>query len=457
MKQKKGNDMKKTILVLFVVMALGAQAQYDTLPYNVGLPNYFMNHPIDSMHAVRFDNPPATFGPHLNCLSLFLRLGYSPITTNFISGRVYSDSIGDLAYGFYPDSTLHVVGIAWTGYIADDYNSLFFLDTCRIKLFHPTGEHMTTIVRKNIARDSLMYSRVMGVSLGCDDCPYSYHDVTMPFFEVYFDNEIDVADSFYVSLKYQELERGETDRTYYTDIAFGWFFTGIAGSVSLYNVPDPFPRLSYREKEDDANDDALWSYGEMQAYPLLFPIIRLPGDTCPEVRDVRYSRVGNSAAIAQWDAGTNHHDWQLCYGPQGFDPEGAEAETTTVPQRALTGLTATGHYDVYVKARCRFARDEWTPWAGPFSFSMSEIGIEDGPVAVEFSVTPNPARGTATVRCEAGVQGVEVVSATGATVLSLDGGGAQACVLDLAGLAKGIYIVRITTPLGTAAQKLAVE
>lgn len=32
-----------------------------------------------------------------------------------------------------------------------------------------------------------------------------------------------------------------------------------------------------------------------------------------------------------------------------------------------------------------------------------------------------------------------------------------ACELDLAGLAKGGYVVRIATPLGTAAQKLAVE
>lgn len=55
------------------------------------------------------------------------------------------------------------------------------------------------------------------------------------------------------------------------------------------------------------------------------------------------------------------------------------------------------------------------------------------------------------------LQGVEVVSATGATVLSLDGGGAQACVLDFAGLVKGVYVVRIATALGTAEQKLAVE
>ena len=172
--------------------------------------------------------------------------------------------------------------------------------------------------------------------------------------------------------------------------------------------------------KDTPGDDDSWTYSEMHAYPLLFPIIRLDGDTCPEVREVRYTRVGNSAAIAQWDAGTNHRDWQLCYGPQGFDPEGADVVNTTVPQRALTGLTATGRYDVYVKARCRFARDEWTPWAGPFSFSMSEIGIEDG-------------------------------------LQRREEAGSEACVLDLTGLAKGIYVVRIATPQGTAAQKLVVD
>lgn len=205
------------------------------------------------------------------------------------------------------------------------------------------------------------------------------------------------------------------------------------------------------------NADALWDYGEIVTYPLLFPIIRLDGDTCPEVREVRYTRVGNSAAIAQWDAGTNHRDWQLCYGPQGFDPEGAEVETTTVPQRALTGLSVSEHYDVYVKARCRFARDEWTPWAGPFSFSMSEIGIDDEPVAVEFCVTPNPAHGTATVRCDGGMTGVELLSVKGDIVQRHDLKGATACILDLAGLAKGVYMVRIATPQGSSSRKLVVE
>ena len=434
-------------------MAFGARAQYDTLPYNIGIPNYFMTHPIDSMYSVTFDNPRAIFGPSLSCLSRYLLLGYSP-HNEFNSGRVYN-SAGDLAYGFYPDSTLHLVGIAWAGVLSDDIYNQYFLDTCLIKLFQPTGEHMTSFVRKSIARDSLTYGKVLGVGRGCDDCIYIYQDLTIPFIEVYFDNEIDVSDSFYVSIKYRK--QVPAGGIYYSDVVLGWFFTGVIGACQLYNVTDSFPILSYREKEDDASDDALWSYGEMHAYPLLFPIIRLEGDTCPEVREVRYTRVGNSAAIAQWDAGTNHRDWQLCYGPQGFDPEGAETETTAVPRRALTGLTATGHYDVYVKARCRFARDEWTPWAGPFSFSMSEIGIEDCAAAVEFSVTPNPARGTATVRCAAGLQTVELLGMKGEVLLRREAAGSEACVLDLTGLASGIYIVRTTTPQGTAAQKLAVE
>ena len=88
---------------------------------------------------------------------------------------------------------------------------------------------------------------------------------------------------------------------------------------------------------------------------------------------------------------------------------------------------------------------------------MSEIGIEDGPARVEFSVTPNPARGNATVRCEAGLQTVELLGVKGDLLLRREAAGSEGCVLDLAGLAKGIYIVRITTPRGIAAQKLAVE
>jgi len=307
------------------------------------------------------------------------------------------------------------------------------------------------LVKKKITRDTFSFSKVLDLGRGWDASDitnWSVYNIPAPLYEVYFDDEIVISDSLYISVKYT------WNQLYYKN----WELT--AGWTELHNPgilePKVFPIQSFRMKDTPGDDDP-WTYGEMHAYPLLFPIIRLDGDTCPEVREVRYTRVGNSAAIAQWDAGTNHRDWQLCYGPQGFDPEGADVVNTTVPQRALTGLTATGRYDVYVKARCRFARDEWTPWAGPFSFSMSEIGIEDGPATIEFSVTPNPAHGNATVRCAAGLQTVELLGVKGDVLQRREEAGSEACVLDLTGLVKGIYVVRIATPLGTAAQKLAVE
>ena len=38
-----------------------------------------------------------------------------------------------------------------------------------------------------------------------------------------------------------------------------------------------------------------------------------------------------------------------------------------------------------------------------------------------------------------------------------DMAGEHMCTIDLSGLAKGIYIVQVTTTQGTAARKLAVE
>ena len=442
--------MKKTFIILCLLASITTQAQYDTLPYNIGIPNYFTTHSFDSMHAIWHDNLFCVPQPRNLCLFKSSNENVSGHALLISSTLPYANN-GDYAFGFYTESPIHIIGIAWYSTPDNIAIGLVNWDTIEVKLFHPSGNHMSPIVKKKIAHDTFSFSKVLDLGRGWDESDttqWSIRNTTSPLYEVYFDNEIEIIDSLYLSVKY----------TWNTQNLKNWEIT--AGWTELHSPgilePKVFPIQSYRMKDTPGDDDP-WTYGEMHAYPLLFPIIRLDGDTCPEVREVRYTRVGNSAAIAQWDAGTNHRDWQLCYGPQGFDPEGADVINTTVPQRALTGLTATGRYDVYVKARCRFARDEWTPWAGPFSFSMSEIGIEDGPATVEFSVTPNPAHGNATVRCAAGLQTVELLGVKGDVLQRREEAGSEACVLDLAGLAKGIYVVRIATPLGTAAQKLVVE
>jgi hypothetical protein len=444
--------MKKTFIILCLLASITAQAQYDTLPYNIGIPNYFTTHALDSMHVTSHDNrfcvPQASNLIRIGFLGYYVHVNLAPCT--FVP---YAND-GDIAFGYYPDSTIHVIGMAWYNVIDSTVFGINPWDTIEVKLFHPSGNYMMPLVKKRISHDTFSFSKVLDLGRGWDASDitnWSVFNVPAPLYEVYFDNEIDISDSLYLSVKYTWNQLYNKKNW---DVTVGW----TEAHEPMYADSDPkiYPILSYRMKDTPGDDDP-WTYGEMYAYPLLFPIIRLEGDTCPEVREVRYTRVGNSAAIAQWDAGTNHRDWQLCYGPQGFDPEGADVVNTTVPQRALTGLSATGRYDVYVKARCRFARDEWTPWAGPFSFSMSEIGIEDGPATIEFSVTPNPSHSNATVRCDVGMMSVELLSVKGDIVQHHDLKGDTVCTLDLAGIAKGVYVVVIATPQGTSSRKLVVE
>ena len=197
-----------------------------------------------------------------------------------------------------------------------------------------------------------------------------------------------------------------------------------------------------------------------------FPIIQPERIGC-EGAVAEVAERGDDYAVLEWAMECD--SCQLSVSPYDMPADSGLVVDLTATSHTVSGLDSGVYYAARLRTQCRhhchIHTDTvvWSDWGAPALFYLgseepdtSGIGIRRMEEPVEFCVTPNPARGTATVRCEAGVRGVEVVSATGATVLSL-GGGAQACVLDLAGLAKGVYVVRIATPLGTAAQKLAVE
>lgn len=137
--------------------------------------------------------------------------------------------------------------------------------------------------------------------------------------------------------------------------------------------------------------------------------------------------------------------------------ERTAAATATVSQpRFLQSLDRNAHYDFYVRARCDLPDTTWTDWSGPLHVHLATAGI-DGAEHVEWSLTPNPAHGSATVRCEEGIRRVELLTVKGERILYQDMAGERTCTLDLGGLAKGVYIVQVTTSQGTVARKLAVE
>ena len=453
--------MKKVIFALCVFVVCVSQAQYDTLPHTIGIPNYYTNHSLDSLTILRHDD--------FFCLPKLYHvadthggdLGYQQVPYHY--PPVYGPN-GDFAFGFYPDSTIHVIGIAWTmwlGTVSNGDSSVWYWDTIVVKLLQPVGGgRMNVLCRKTIIRDTFSYSKVMDYSRGwsewdslCLTSDGRFNYTYDPLYEVFFDREYDIRDSLYLSVKLSWVNSPRINGFRNIDFTRGW-----AEFHTPFSVVGPFayPTQSFRMKNTPGEDDP-WTYGEIHAYPMLFPIVRLDGDTCPEVQNVHFIKAGSSAAIAMWDEGVNHRDWQFYIGPQGALPNEEEAVTDNVPRHLLNGLSPTAHYDVYVRARCRFVRgDEWSSWTGPIDLCMATIGIDEADI-VEWSLTPNPAHGSVTVQCDEGIKSVDLLSVKGETVQRRNAAGAYSCTLDITGMAKGIYIVQITTPQGTSVRKLAVE
>lgn len=100
---------------------------------------------------------------------------------------------------------------------------------------------------------------------------------------------------------------------------------------------------------------------------------------------------------------------------------------------------------------------------GGLSYYTSELaaeqstGLFDRPVpAFFFALSPNPTTGTLQLRHLPGspVQWIEVHSAIGQFLYRLPATKQTSFSLDLGGLASGIYLIRVTTPRGTASQKV---
>ena len=263
------------------------------------------------------------------------------------------------------------------------------------------------------------------------------------FLELYFNDTLLIDKPLYISV---------TARNYEILMDSPLLYVVGDGFRHDYECHFPYEQRRYRTSEGDGWHDEICGYNHMT---MSFPILAMK---CYDVENLRYEPVGSAGTMAyvQWGLDILHDYYEVSYGPVGTPPGDGTVIQTHQPRVVINQLDRNTRYDVYVRAHCDRDTSGWSSWSDTLHVHLATYGIDN--VGDEIlSLSPNPARGTATVRCEAGVQSVEVVSATGATVLSLDGGGAQACVLDLAGLAKGVYVVRIATPQGTAAQKLAVE
>ncbi len=87
---------------------------------------------------------------------------------------------------------------------------------------------------------------------------------------------------------------------------------------------------------------------------------------------------------------------------------------------------------------------------------IPHVGIENSAIESSVFVYPNPATNEAMVLSSFGINEVEVFDMAGSCVLRQEASGLSA-KLDVKALPRGTYIVRIHTPMGVTARKLAVQ
>ncbi len=447
--------MKKTLFIATALLLFSfsfAYAQTVIIPYNVDYPYYYKDNSIDSIHACDHGGVHCQpdYGSIIGGTSGAIGQNQIPYTASID---------GDIAFGFYPDSTLHVVGVAFVLYVhrgnpsSPVYNDALatFASANQVEasLFNPVGPQMQRQAFSTKTIDDIdivdykaysvnMVNGVITNGTGLSNWKYMW--------EMFFDNEIDVADSFYVSVNV----RKANDIANNECTGFFEYHTPAGGDYI-------WPRMSYRIKADDPNEDILWQYGSIHCYPMVFPIIRRDCDSCPPVREVEVFRSSATQVFVKWHRGDNHLDWQLAYGPAGTPPEDCTVLEYTQPISGLITVDPDSQYVAYVRARCHFARDEWGAWSAPVTIWLNAVPQGIGDIGrPDVTLSPNPAHGTVIVGGQSTLVGIEVYNPQGCQIIALSAEG-TAATIDISALPAGVYTVRVTTATGTAMRRLAVE
>ena len=194
-----------------------------------------------------------------------------------------------------------------------------------------------------------------------------------------------------------------------------------------------------------------WSCGESYYSCCIDDIdvtaVSIPGpEPCDVPTGLHVTAVENEAISVAWDANANVTSWNVRHRPVNGTWTTANVGTNSYTISGLTGLIT---YEVQVQADC--GDGNISDWSGSVSQQTTNVGVE---AWLENSVTlfPNPAKEVVNVQCiMSNVQGVEVFDVYGKIVRTDVGANNDSPLqtrINVAGLAEGMYFVRVTTENG---------
>ena len=201
---------------------------------------------------------------------------------------------------------------------------------------------------------------------------------------------------------------------------------------------------------------------EYKKWGKLFPIVRLRCAT-PTVR----LEGGDAHSVSvSWSTVEQPEQYQIALAPAGTDP--SEGTVVTLPDTVLNytfiGLDSAGDYEIRVRKGCRYRTSSYdttaySDWSEPIDFQV--VGIGEVEMGLNFSVCPNPARGSVEVTLGS------PLTAEARLTLSDVGGrnlfcltlpaGCRCRVLDIGDLSAGIYILKLVTQGSLVVRRLMKE
>ena len=345
----------------------------------------------------------------------------------------------------YPYSTsipLRIIGVAIGGeYLKASATPGGGVDTVceQLQLFKCVHGHWTKVAETSFCFDSA--SRYLA------HCHYwvgsSFPDAIYPIYEAFFDEPVDVTDSFYV---------GVTNRTYQ---AFTFNITGAANAWVIYALYHP-------------DFDSMLVYGNSVNPVMLFPIFDTTGmdihpyvPPCAEVENLHVAAKWGSNVMVEWNGSPddNIEYYQMeVYSSNGRPEIPFYAGRVEDTSKSFFNLDTTAVYTVSVRAICRFSNSEWST----IQISWPNSGGEEPPIGMPevrepfAMIVPNPASDMVTVATSCPQTQVEVHDLKGRKLTAKRSAGLTSAI-NVTGWPEGVYMVTIHTTCGTVSKKLAIS
>jgi hypothetical protein len=268
------------------------------------------------------------------------------------------------------------------------------------------------------------------------------YESTVPCYEYFFSIPHTLEGTIYIATKWAD----------YLEVAWSW--------DSIHGIYFASDRNHSQRWISIDNPTQTWTV-KLRDWGGLFPIIQPERVDCTTEAVAEVNVIETGDVVLTWETASDSS--RLSITPYDMPVDSGLVIELTDNSYTATGLASGGAlYAARLRTQCHHhcpAHADslvWSDWGRATYFRIGNQGVLDAE-PVKCSLTPNPAHGSATVQCEVEMTSVEVLTVKGERIMLRDMAGEQTCTLDLGGLAKGIYIVQVTTAQGTAARKLAVE